>query len=357
MAATNTMQIVGIMRNAYKGSGDPGTMGTAIRGIANFFGADIGNVNLGNAQEMTSALQNLSLSVAQQKLKGQGSVTDAERQIIAEALMSAATDPRAFERIASTLEGVAKRDLDLGARWNAYAKTTDRPDIDQFNNEWTQAWSEGSQENPNSPQRSKAWNTFMGREAPADAPVQPGATGSTPASVAGPKKTITGTTKSGVQYEVLPAGATSSKLENGSPVVRMPIGRTPSAPVSPPPTDFGPPPAGGPSYRSEADANASAVPQQVDAAPYFSDPIYQEADPALLPLARPAPQGRVPATQRQQTTSEYLVGLSRNSPRGKAYAKNADSVRAMIRELGRTKDFSKRRAILETLKRQGFITE
>jgi hypothetical protein len=59
--------------------------------------------------------------------------------------------------------------------------------------------------------------------------------------------------------------------------------------------------------------------------------------------------------QMGKTASDYLVGLSRKTERGKDYAKIADSVRAMIKELGTTKDFSKRRAIVETLKRTGFI--
>lgn len=59
--------------------------------------------------------------------------------------------------------------------------------------------------------------------------------------------------------------------------------------------------------------------------------------------------------QMGKSASDYLVGLSRKTARGKDYAKNADSVRAMIKELGTTKDFSRRRAIVETLKRTGFI--
>lgn len=60
---------------------------------------------------------------------------------------------------------------------------------------------------------------------------------------------------------------------------------------------------------------------------------------------------------RARVTRDYLVGLSRKSARGQEYARNADSVRSMIRDLGTTKDFSRRRAIVQTLKNKGWIDE
>lgn len=362
-AATNTMQYVNIFRDAAKNTGNPGTIGNAVRAAAQFFGADIGNVNLSNVQEAQTAVSNLSLSVAQQKLKGQGSVTDAERGIILSSLMQLATDPRAAGRIADTLEGIAKRDIDLQNGWNMYSASRDKPNIDEFNAMWTNAWSQAVQENPTAPQKTAVWNQFMGR----DAPAAPPATGDTTqaAPPANPGGAVTGKTKSGIEYTVGPAastvvppGSTGSKIENGSPVVRMPIGGAPPEPEPAPiPAGFKPPSQGGPVFSSESAANAAAPRSQYYQLPAFADTPEIPDAAAIQPQATNVVRGRPMRNPPLDQASDYLVNLSRNSPRGKAFAKNADDVRGMIKELGRTKDFSRRRAIVETLKRQGFITE
>jgi hypothetical protein len=61
--------------------------------------------------------------------------------------------------------------------------------------------------------------------------------------------------------------------------------------------------------------------------------------------------------RRRQGASEYLVGLSRKSARGQAYAQKADSVRSMIGEMKDTDDWKRRRAIVQTLKNKGWIDE
>lgn len=69
----------------------------------------------------------------------------------------------------------------------------------------------------------------------------------------------------------------------------------------------------------------------------------------------PQPQPRSYEDERRMGMQEYLVSLSRNSPRGKAYAQKADSVRSMLREMKDTNDWKRRRAIVQTLKNKGFI--
>jgi hypothetical protein len=67
--------------------------------------------------------------------------------------------------------------------------------------------------------------------------------------------------------------------------------------------------------------------------------------------------GEIDRERTRQGASDYLVSLSRKSPRGQAYAKNADSVRSMIGEMKTTTDWKRRRAIVQTLKNKGFIDE
>jgi len=54
----------------------------------------------------------------------------------------------------------------------------------------------------------------------------------------------------------------------------------------------------------------------------------------------------------------YLVQLSRNSPRGKEFAKRQDELRAMVRQAQTTQDPMQRRAIVAAMQGSGmFPTE
>ena len=89
-----------------------------------------------------------------------------------------------------------------------------------------------------------------------------------------------------------------------------------------------------------------------DIKPFFS---FLSSSPAKGPRQKSATE--VERDRRRQGASEYLVGLSRKSARGQAYAQKADSVRSMIGEMKDTDDWKRRRAIVQTLKNKGWIDE
>ncbi len=90
-----------------------------------------------------------------------------------------------------------------------------------------------------------------------------------------------------------------------------------------------------------------------DIKPFFRD----LSDSPAKPAARKKSATEIERERKQQGASEYLVGLSRKSARGQAFAQKADSVRSMIGEMKDTDDWKRRRAIVQTLKNKGWIDE
>lgn len=77
---------------------------------------------------------------------------------------------------------------------------------------------------------------------------------------------------------------------------------------------------------------------------------------APVPTA-PKPRGLSAEEKRRQAASAYLVALSRRSPRGQAYAQNADDLRSMLQRARETDDIYERHAIINAMRTKGMIND
>ena len=92
--------------------------------------------------------------------------------------------------------------------------------------------------------------------------------------------------------------------------------------------------------------------------PNMQNYLQQLYDQYMRPAPTPAPTPMTEDEQRAQAMRNYLVQASRNSPRGKQYANQADQLRAMVRQAQTTQDPMQRRAIVAAMQNSGmFPTE
>ena len=92
--------------------------------------------------------------------------------------------------------------------------------------------------------------------------------------------------------------------------------------------------------------------------PNMPNYLQQLYDQYMRPAPAPAPTPMTEEEQRAKAMQNYLVQLSRNSPRGKQYANQADQLRAMVRQAQTTQDPMQRRAIVAAMQNSGmFPTE
>jgi hypothetical protein len=83
---------------------------------------------------------------------------------------------------------------------------------------------------------------------------------------------------------------------------------------------------------------------------------YWTDEPKPAGSARKAP----PLTEeerRRKEVSDYLVSLSRNSARGKAYNDNANALRAMVGRAKATNDPYERNAIINAMRNKGMLVD
>jgi len=92
--------------------------------------------------------------------------------------------------------------------------------------------------------------------------------------------------------------------------------------------------------------------------PMMQNYLQQLYDQYMRPAPTPAPTPMTEEEQRAKAMQNYLVQLSRNSPRGKEFAKRQDELRAMVRQAQTTQDPMQRRAIVAAMQNSGmFPTE
>ena len=92
--------------------------------------------------------------------------------------------------------------------------------------------------------------------------------------------------------------------------------------------------------------------------PNMPNYLQQLYDQYMRPAPTPAPTPMTEDEQRAKAMQNYLVQASRNSPRGKQYANQADQLRAMVRQAQTTQDPMQRRAIVAAMQNSGmFPTE
>ena len=92
--------------------------------------------------------------------------------------------------------------------------------------------------------------------------------------------------------------------------------------------------------------------------PNMPNYLQQLYDQYMRPAPTPAPTPMTEDELRAQAMRNYLVQASRNSPRGKQYANQADQLRAMVRQAQTTQDPMQRRAIVAAMQNSGmFPTE
>lgn len=92
--------------------------------------------------------------------------------------------------------------------------------------------------------------------------------------------------------------------------------------------------------------------------PMMQNYLQQLYDQYMRPAPTPAPTPMTEEEQRAKAMQNYLVQLSRNSPRGKAFAQRQDELRAMVRQAQTTQDPMQRRAIVAAMQNSGmFPTE
>ena len=78
----------------------------------------------------------------------------------------------------------------------------------------------------------------------------------------------------------------------------------------------------------------------------------------MRPAPTPAPTPMTEDEQRAKAMQNYLVQLSRKSPRGQQFAQRQDELRAMVRQAQTTQDPMQRRAIVAAMQGSGmFPTE
>lgn len=92
--------------------------------------------------------------------------------------------------------------------------------------------------------------------------------------------------------------------------------------------------------------------------PNMPNYLQQLYDQYMRPAPTPAPTPMTEEEQRAKAMQNYLVQLSRKSPRGQQYAGQADQLRAMVRQAQTTQDPMQRRAIVAAMQNSGmFPTE
>jgi len=79
-----------------------GVFNSAQRALADTLGMDIGSIDLSDQQQLETELSKLEL-VAAGQMKGQGQITESERQILRDSMPKMATDPEAFRAVIEVL--------------------------------------------------------------------------------------------------------------------------------------------------------------------------------------------------------------------------------------------------------------
>jgi hypothetical protein len=86
------------------------------RGIAQLSGMPVGDIDPTSISSLQASTRQLGLNWSQ-KMRGQGQVTEFERQQIVEMLPQALQDPQAFDNLVTLLESVEKRKKAIAREW------------------------------------------------------------------------------------------------------------------------------------------------------------------------------------------------------------------------------------------------
>lgn len=85
---------------------------------------------------------------------------------------------------------------------------------------------------------------------------------------------------------------------------------------------------------------------------------------SMFPGAQPEPKfnytpdpERLRAMQERQRASDYLVQLSRSSPRGQAYDRRQQELLAMLKRSRTTSDKHERHVIVNAMRNKGLLSE
>ena len=93
--------------------------GTQIaRKLTELTGYSFDNIDTSSISTMEAGVRQMALDWSQ-KMRGQGQVTESERQMIADMMPKAAMDPQAFNRLLGLLERVQQRKIQLANEWFA----------------------------------------------------------------------------------------------------------------------------------------------------------------------------------------------------------------------------------------------
>jgi len=86
------------------------------RGIAQLTGGNVGSIDPTSISTLQSSTKQLGLNWSQ-KMKGQGQVTESERQLIADMLPQSLSDPATFNNLVSLLKKVEQRKQQMADEW------------------------------------------------------------------------------------------------------------------------------------------------------------------------------------------------------------------------------------------------
>ena len=86
------------------------------RRLTELTGMSFDNIDPSSISTMEAGVRQMALDWSQ-KMRGQGQVTESERQMIADMMPKAAMDPASFDRLVAVLERVQKRKIDLANEW------------------------------------------------------------------------------------------------------------------------------------------------------------------------------------------------------------------------------------------------
>lgn len=89
--------------------------------------------------------------------------------------------------------------------------------------------------------------------------------------------------------------------------------------------------------------------------PIVQNYLQQLYDQYMRPAPAPKPTPMTEEEQRAQAMRNYLVQMSRSSPRGQEFAKRQDELRAMVRQANTTQDPMQRRAIVAAMQNSGMF--
>lgn len=87
-----------------------------MRGIAQLTGGNVGEIDPTSISTLQASTKQLGLNWSQ-KMKGQGQVTESERQLISDMLPQAVSDPQAFQNLVSFLKKVEMRKQQMANEW------------------------------------------------------------------------------------------------------------------------------------------------------------------------------------------------------------------------------------------------